>query len=149
VDYGLDAVILRSNTEIWFSTEIGFQDARFGLIDEGDLLSTDGYVVARNLDLVAAFGPVEDVASFGLDAAAVAMPVIRGDLDLDGDVDQSDFGIFQASLTGPPGSDGAPNGGDPANFADLDGDGQVDLNDFGVFQRCIRGPGMPAADDEE
>lgn len=145
VDYGLDAVILRSNTEIWFSTEVGFQDARLGPISDGDLLSTAGYVVARNFDLVAAFAPVEDVDSFGLDAMAVGLPVMIGDLDLDGDVDQADLRIFRANLTMSPGPDGAISAVDPLNFADMDGDGLVNLNDFGIFQRSVNRPDVPVA----
>lgn len=88
VDYGLDAVVVRSNGEVWFSTEIGFQDATLGPISDGDLLSTTGRVVMRNLDLVSAFGPVEDVDNFGLDAAMLLVPTSTvGSVDMpDGDV---------------------------------------------------------------
>lgn len=149
MNYGLDAVVLRSNGEIWFSTEVGFQDARLGPISDGDLLSTSGYVVARNRDLVSVFAPVEDVDNFGLDAAAIALPVITGDLDLDGDVDQSDFGLFQANLTGPLDAAGGVDTSEAAMVADMDGDGDVDLDDYGVFQRCVSGPGMPTMMDGE
>jgi len=53
---------------VWFSTEEGFQDQEFGPIGAGDLLSDQGLIVFRNLELMSAFAPLEDVSSFGLDA---------------------------------------------------------------------------------
>ena len=87
---GLDAVFVWPSGEIWFSTQSGFQDKRLGPIRGGDLLSDDGYVVAGNLELVAAFSPLEDLADFGLDGLtvvtdtlpALAAPVVtRFELD--------------------------------------------------------------------
>jgi acetyl esterase/lipase len=58
------------------------------------------------------------------------------DFDLDGDIDQSDFGVFQQCLSGP----SVPF--DPGcEFADFDQDNDVDQCDFGLFQRCYSGPG--------
>jgi hypothetical protein len=138
VDYGLDAVVLRPLKEIWFSTEIGFLDADLGPISDGDLLSTEGYVVAGNLELVAPFEPVEDVDNFGLDAVNAVVPSLVADYDHDGDVDQSDFGRFQTSVSGP------DIQSLEADVGDFDGDGDVDLSDFGVFQRCMSGANIPA-----
>jgi hypothetical protein len=67
-DYGLDAIHLWPSGEIWFSLEEGFQDGTLGPIRAGDLLSDQGFVIYRNLDLVASFSPLEDLADFGLDA---------------------------------------------------------------------------------
>ncbi len=66
-DYGLDAFFVWPSGEIWFSLEEGFTDSRWGPVGEGDLLSDQGYVVRRNLDLVRPFQPLEDLADFGLD----------------------------------------------------------------------------------
>ena len=60
-------------------------------------------------------------------------------VDLDGDVDQEDFGYFQACLSGPdvqlvPGCEGA----------DLDSDGDAHQDDFGVCQACMSGANIPA-----
>ena len=140
-DYGLDAIVLRPMKEIWFSTEIAFLDAELGWISDGDLISTQGYVVARNLDLVAPFEPVEDVDNFGLDAVNVVVRSFVADFDHDGDVDQSDFGLFQVSVSGPDVL--SPK----ADTGDFDGDGDVDLSDFGIFQRCMSGPNIPADPD--
>lgn len=64
---------------------------------------------------------------------------VRGDLDADGDVDQSDFGRFQACLTPP----GIPVT-DPVCFdARLDGDVDVDIDDFAVFLTCMGGTHVP------
>ena len=66
-DYGLDALYVWPSGEIWFSTEIGFNDTQIGPVMAGDLLSDQGRTVLRNLDLVSAFVPLEDLADFGLD----------------------------------------------------------------------------------
>lgn len=68
---GLDAVYVWPHGELWFSVESGFQDEVLGPIQEGDLLSSWGYVVFRNLDLLSPFQPLEDLADFGLDALYV------------------------------------------------------------------------------
>jgi hypothetical protein len=65
-------------------------------------------------------------------------PVIPGDFDYDGDVDNNDFGLFEDCTSGPntpliPGCEDK----------DLDIDNDVDQEDYGVFQRCISGDGNP------
>ncbi|HZJ14092.1 MAG TPA: hypothetical protein VFD27_03535 [Chthoniobacteraceae bacterium] len=70
-DYGLDAVYVWPSGEIWFSTEKGFTGPNFAAYGPGDLLSDQGYVVYRNLELVGPFQPIEDASSFGLDALFV------------------------------------------------------------------------------
>lgn len=67
-DYGLDAVWVWPSGEIWFSTEEGFYGPHFEFYAPGDLLSDQGYVVFRNLELVSGFAPLEDLGDFGLDA---------------------------------------------------------------------------------
>jgi hypothetical protein len=67
-DYGLDAIHVWPGGEVWFSVETGFQGQHFEPYGHGDLLSDQGYVVARNLELVGPFQPLEDLADFGLDA---------------------------------------------------------------------------------
>jgi hypothetical protein len=67
-DYGLDALYVWPSGEIWFSTEIGFQDQVLGPVLAGDLLSDQGYIVFRNLELLETFAPKETLADFGLDA---------------------------------------------------------------------------------
>jgi len=63
---------------------------------------------------------------------------VPADFDRDGDVDQEDFGRFQACLTGPV----SPADPDCA-AADLDGDGNVDGDDFRAFRSCLSGPNVP------
>jgi len=70
-DYGLDALYVWPSGEIWFSTEEGFQDQVLNMVTAGDLLSDQGAIVYRNLELLAAFAPLEDLADFGLDALFV------------------------------------------------------------------------------
>ena len=67
-DLGLDAIHAWPSGEIWFSTESGFQSKRLGSIREGDLLSDNGTIVFRNLELLQRFRPLEKLANFGLDA---------------------------------------------------------------------------------
>ncbi len=74
-DYGLDAFHVWPSGEIWFSLESGFQDAALGPISDGDILSDQGYVVGRNLDLLRPFQPLEDVANFGLQGLWVVSDV--------------------------------------------------------------------------
>jgi len=62
------------------------------------------------------------------------------DFDGDGDVDQSDFGIFQGCLSGP----WIPQTDPPCTNTDLDGDGDVDQTDYDGFQRCFSGPAILA-----
>jgi len=96
-DYGLDAVHVWPSGEIWFSTEEGFDDPVWTVVRDGDLLSDQGYIVFRSLELVSVFSPLEDLADFGLDglfvvtdAAAAeapsllraAAPAVGGDLTL-------------------------------------------------------------------
>ena len=67
-------------------------------------------------------------------------PCALGDLDCDGAVDLTDFGIL-ADCMGGPESSTPPPGCDPTDFAnaDLDDDDDVDLGDFGVFQSTFGG----------
>ncbi len=74
----------------------------------------------------------------------VAVPVdltvsTPGDLDYDGDVDQTDYGLFQACYSG--------NGIEAAETctdATMDADADVDLDDFSLFWLCLSGPGIEA-----
>lgn len=63
----------------------------------------------------------------------------RGDQNFDGDVDQEDFGAFQACLTG----DGVART-ESCILADLDLDGDVDVFDFNLFLPCLSGADQPA-----
>lgn len=80
--------------------------------------------------------PDAEVAILVLEVELLA----KVDFDLDGDVDQSDFGRFQACLSGP-----AVEQLDPACAdARLDADTDVDLHDMTVFVGCFSGSGNPA-----
>lgn len=70
-DYGLAALYVWPSGEIWFATRNGFLDNALGGIPRGTLLSDQGYIVYRNLELVGAFQPLEDLADFGLDGVFV------------------------------------------------------------------------------
>jgi hypothetical protein len=100
-------------------------------------------------------GYVDDIVVLGraLSGPEVAGLVARGaasladassvpaDFDLDGDVDLSDFSVFQACFNGPnrlPASSTCVK-------TDMDFDNDVDLADFAAFQSCFNGPNRPAA----
>ncbi len=68
---GVDAVALRSNGEIWFSVSRDFADARLGKVGNGDVLSDNGRILCKNLDLLAGFAPQEKLADFGLDGLSI------------------------------------------------------------------------------
>jgi hypothetical protein len=70
-DFGLDAIHVWPWGEVWFSVETGFYGQHFDFYGPGDLLSDQGYIVYRNLDLMSPFQPLEDLADFGLDALLV------------------------------------------------------------------------------
>jgi hypothetical protein len=64
---------------------------------------------------------------------------VPGDMDGDGDVDQSDFGLFQVCLSGVGVQQTEPGCQD----AKLDDDEDVDRDDAAVFSQCVSGPGIP------
>ncbi|MHC4799156.1 MAG: immunoglobulin domain-containing protein, partial [Planctomycetota bacterium] len=59
-----------------------------------------------------------------------------GDFDVDDDIDQEDFGHFQACLSGT----GIPQNDPSCIDARLDGDEDVDFDDFDIFAGCVTGP---------
>lgn len=67
-------------------------------------------------------------------------PLVRPDLDRDGDVDGADHGLFVSCFSGPT---AAHNGTALCQQADLDGDNDVDNLDYGLFQACYSGANNP------
>lgn len=70
-DFGLDAFQILPSGEIWFSVEEGFTDIQIGAVKAGDLLSSFGFRVLKNEDLVAAFAPSDPSIDYGFDALFV------------------------------------------------------------------------------
>ncbi len=80
-----------------------------------------------------------DAGSHASDPAQVsAMAHFGPDFDDDGDVDQSDFGIFQLCLSGT--NISYPTG---CERADFDTDGDVDKDDTNAFIQCLSGSNTP------
>jgi hypothetical protein len=80
----------------------------------------------------------DDLGNYATAVHVSGIPGLPGDLDGDGDVDQSDFGRFQACLAGSGGGYGPD-----CEDADLEADGDVDQGDFAVFQGCVGGSNSP------
>jgi len=66
---------------------------------------------------------------------------VAADFDHDGDVDLTDFSIFQSCFNGP---NREAKTGCVTPAADLDEDQDIDLTDFSIFQSCFNGPNRPA-----
>ncbi|MFN3168995.1 MAG: PEP-CTERM sorting domain-containing protein [Phycisphaeraceae bacterium] len=81
------------------------------------------------------------IASSFADATPGGGPVLPGDTDGDGDIDDSDLGTAFSNYTGPlaPGT-----GGKTAADGDTDGDGDVDDSDLGTAFSGYTGPLGPA-----
>jgi len=70
-------------------------------------------------------------------------PIPFADADRDGDVDQMDFGLFQACFTGE--SSAMPPGQGCSCFDRGGIAGSVDQSDFDEFVNCFSGPAIPTA----
>ncbi|MDM8007052.1 MAG: fibronectin type III domain-containing protein [Phycisphaerae bacterium] len=62
------------------------------------------------------------------------------DFDVDGDVDQADFGFLQGCMSGI----SVSQSDSACQPAKLDGDSDVDRDDCSLFLMCLSGPGVPA-----
>jgi len=125
ISFGLDAAYVWPHGEVWFSIEVDFADLYLGTIGHGDLLSDTGRVIARNKELVESFGPIEDLADFGLDGLQVLWPFLPPDFDFDSDVDFVDFALFAAYWQ--------ETGYTICSRADLNCDGKLDFLDVQEF----------------
>lgn len=67
-------------------------------------------------------------------------PAAPGDMDRDDDVDQEDFGLLQACVSGP----SVPQSDPACADARLDNDSDVDQADIALFFGCLSGPEVPA-----
>jgi alpha-glucosidase len=91
--------------------------------------------------LYARFADTGGSLTFALDVPII--PNVPGDFDRDGDVDQEDFGEFQACLSGPGAAQDDPDCG-PAR---MDGDTDVDGEDLARFVTCMSGAGVVGEPD--
>jgi hypothetical protein len=70
-DLGLDAVDILPGGEIAFSMDSSITSGTLGLLQHGDLLSTQGRIIRRNQDLLAPFGIQPPAPDVGLDAVHI------------------------------------------------------------------------------
>ncbi|MCG3128579.1 MAG: hypothetical protein CHACPFDD_03468 [Phycisphaerae bacterium] len=136
-DLGLDGLYMWQSGHIWFSLEEGFTDAVYGAISDGDLLSTDGWVIMRNADLTRRFAP--PTAAVGLDGVDL-MPIDRGDMNGDGSINGFDIDPFVLALTDPDGKYYAlfPEI-DPNVVGDVNYDGSFNGFDIDRFVEMLTG----------
>ncbi len=71
VDYGLDAVQVMTNGEIYFSIATNVVSQKIGMLFRGDLLSDHGRLVRSNPQLLSRFHPSVVDLDYGLDALYV------------------------------------------------------------------------------
>lgn len=81
-----------------------------------------------------------DLPLYASGVTAEGTPAGPADLDRDGDVDQTDFGLFQACLSGV----AVPQTDPDCLNARLDGDTDVDETDLARFIGCVSGVQIPA-----
>lgn len=103
-----------------------------GLMDEVRMSN-----VARPADWIAA-----EMASMNGTLLAESCKRPRFDKEGDGDVDQEDFGYFQACYSG-----FDTPAGDACKCMDINEDGDVDTEDLAAFASCVSGPAIPANAD--
>lgn len=139
LDYGLDALFLFPTGHIWFSTDVGFTDARFGWIRDGDLLSTEGWVIRRNAELLRRFQPLEEIEQFGLDALHLVR-LQRGDMNGDGKINNFDIDPFVLALTQPDVYYQLYPEINPNLIGDLNNDGTMNNFDIDPFVDLLVGP---------
>ena len=77
LDFGVDALHILPSGEIWFSVEEGFSDKVLGAVQAGDLLSSLGYIVFKNQDLLQPFAPADPSQDYGLDALFLVLDTQR------------------------------------------------------------------------
>jgi hypothetical protein len=115
------------------------------------ILPVDSVDVLADQPLTVERGPDPGQARFevSLSAGEVGVyrfqvaPAARADFDVDGDVDLTDFGHFQACLTGA----SKPQDDPACQDARLDGDSDVDDDDLWLLLGCLSGKDVPADPD--
>lgn len=137
-DYGLDAVYMWETGQIWFSTEDGFTDRKYGYVSDGDLLSMEGWVICRNADLIMRFGPLT-IKDVGLDAVHV-VPVERGDMSGDARINFDDIDPFVLALSNREGYYKLYPELNPDVVGDINRDGVMDFGDIDPFVKLLSGP---------
>ena len=139
----------------WDWDPVSFGPARYAIDDGGDEIPKYGGIFhgrpkSFEIKLTAPSEPgvyhahwqmvQERVAWFGEVLTTTIVVAAAGDFDLDGDVDQTDFGHFQHCLTGPFGEQAEPDCLD----ADFNGDERVDQQDLNLLWSCLSGANLPA-----
>ena len=143
--FNLDAsnVILKDkNNGTIYTVGIGCSDNKIVIVPLTEENFTDQVMEVSLLKMEDIHGNIRlDTVKWNFDIANADFK-IDANSDSDGDVDQEDFGYFQACLSGP-----STPYGVGCEDVDLDSDGNVDQNDLVIFQGCMSGANVPANPD--
>lgn len=112
--------------------------------ESGPRGTSDGYTqtgLTNGVMYYYALFAFDDSGNYSVARTINALPSGPADFDRDGDVDQDDFGAFQACMTGM----AVPQPDPICEPGMLDGDEDVDGDDLLVFLNCAMGAGIPAS----
>lgn len=143
----LSAAPMYSPASAWHRFRIDCYGSTIEYRFDGDLIaSVDDATHARGYwglgyhEFFATNSNIHGTRADNLSAHDNGPPVVRGDFEPDGDVDQEDFGHLQACLTGTSNPQNDPLCLD----ARLDEDDDVDDSDMTILLGCISGANVPA-----
>ncbi|MHC4445723.1 MAG: PKD domain-containing protein [Planctomycetota bacterium] len=102
-------------------------------------LAIDSHVYSDPYSYVASLKVTDDENQTRTATVNIQVVAAIGDFDIDGDVDQEDFGHLQECMMGT----GNPQNDPSCLDARLDEDDDVDLEDFTMFENCMSGANIP------
>jgi hypothetical protein len=105
-----------------------------------DTSHASGYFGIGYHEMFSSNGLILGTRADNFEAYVVPGGILSGDFDVDGDVDQKDFGHFQACISG----DNNEQTDIQCFDALLDSDDDVDAQDFAIFFNCLSGKDVPA-----
>jgi len=127
----------------WGTAPLSYQWRRDGvaLADDGNISGATAAMLTVNPSTATDRGDYDvvitnDCGSTSSSSATLAVTAPPGDFDDDGDVDQADFGQFQACMSG----NTVPQDAPECDKTHFDADSDVDQSDLDFFLQCLGGP---------
>jgi hypothetical protein len=146
-----------NNGPVYIGTSLldGIIDGNYGYAPLGiPATGTSNSVAYNDIITVAAGDKIDFVVGYGLNGSFArdltgldvtitrACNMVWADADGDSDVDQVDFGVFQACFTGSTPGGPLPT---PCRCFDRAGErGSITAEDFSAFMACVTGPAIPS-----